>query len=189
MKTTDTRLAKDDKTLLSSLVGRELESFVSDKYTSARAMSFGIVGLRVAGSALALQAEIVAGNPFGEPDDVTQLSFRRVDSSSINPMAIGTQQVEHQIGRRINDIVVYEDTLDKVTESEVSNRYISTPAIAFELEGTELVFENQGWLDEVIDIRRGPGASREIRTPEGLVEDEDPGLFKISRAAISLGEQ
>ncbi len=189
MKTTDTRLAKDDKALLSSLVGCELESFVSDKYTSARPISFGIIGLRVAGSTFVLQAKIVAGNPFGEPDDVTQLSFRRVYSPSISPMAIGAQQVEQQIGRRINNIAVYEDTLDKITEGEVGNRYISTPAIAFELEGTELVFENQGWLDEVIDIHRGPGASREIRAPESLIEDEDPGLFKISRAAISLGEQ
>jgi hypothetical protein len=189
MRVTDNRLAPKEKELLVSLIGSELESFVSDKYSSVRPMSFGIVGLRAAGRTFALRANVVAGEPFGEPDDVTQISFREEAPDSIRPVGIGTQQVEHPIGRIIKDIKIYEDTLERLEGGTVINRYISTPVVMFALEGTELVFENQGWLDEVIDIHRGPGASSKVRTAESTIEDDDPEEFRVSREVISLGSQ
>ena len=41
-------------------------------------------------------------------------------------------------------------------------------------------------LDETIDIHRGPGASREVRSPEGPIEEDDPEEFRASREIISL---
>lgn len=187
MKTTDNRLTRRDKDLLASLIGLELEAFTSDKIDPVRPMSFGIVALHAAGQTYALRADIVAGEPYGEPEDVTQLSFRKANPESICPVAIGTPQVKYPVNRLITDIEVYEDTVDRFADGNVASRYISTSAIVFKLAGTELVFENQGWLDEVIDIHRGPGASREIRTADSVIEDEDPEEFKASREIISLG--
>ena len=186
MKTTDNRLTRKDKDLLASLIGLELEAFTSDKIDPVRPMSYGIVALHAAGQTYALKADIVAGEPYGEPEDVTQLSFRKASPESICPVAIGTPQVKYPVNRLINDIEIYETTVDRFADGNIVSRYISTPAIVFKLAGTELVFENQGWLDEVIDIYRGPGASREIRATNSAIEDEDPEEFKVSRKIISL---
>ncbi|MDO4848361.1 MAG: hypothetical protein Q4B45_01120 [Coriobacteriia bacterium] len=189
MKVTDNKLVAKDKELLATLIGSELEFLISDKISSVRPMSFGIVGICVGGRTFALRADIGPGEPFGEPDDVVQLSFREEERNSIRPICIGTQQAEYRIGRNIKGIVVYEDTIERLAYNKVVSRYISTAAIAFLLEGTELVFENQGWLDEVIDIHRGPGASHKVRPPEAPIEDDDPEDFRVLREAISLGKK
>lgn len=186
MKITDNSLSAANKKLLSSFVGCELEAFISDKISSERPMSFGIVGLRIAGRAYALRADIVPGEPFGEPDDVTQLSLCEEEPGAIRPVGIGTQQIEYSVGRYIKDIAIYEDALERLVGDEIVSRYISTPAIVFELDGTELVFENQGWLDEVIDIHRGPGSKRKVRPAEDIIEDENPEEFRVSRKVITL---
>lgn len=189
MKTTDNRLAAKDKTTLASLIGSELVSFRCDKLQAVRPCATAIITLNASDKTFALRADIVVGEPFGEPDDVAKLSFREATPETIQPVAIGTPQAEYKVNRLINDILVYEDTLEKYANGNVISRYISTPDIVFKLGGTELIFENQGWLDETIDIYRGPGASREIRPAESLVEDEDPNEFRISREIISLGNR
>lgn len=188
MKVTDNRLAPKDKSLLTELVNSELEWFQCDEFISSRSCATGVVVLQADGRTFALRADIIAGEPFGEPDDIARLSFREEEIGSIQPMSIGVRQAKHPVGRKIKDVIIYEDTLERLADNEITSRYISTPAILFKLEGTELVFENQGWLDETIDIHRGPGASREIRSAERLIENDDPKEFRVSREIISLGE-
>ena len=187
MKITDNRLAPEDKALLAGLVGSELESFRCDEFMAARPCATGVVAVRAGGRTFALRADLVVGEPYGEPDDVAQLSFREEEPGSIRPVAIGARQVVHEVGRRISGVMLYEDTIERLAGGEVVSRYVSTPAVVFRLEGTELVFENQGWLDETIDIHRGPGASREVRAPEDPIEDDDPEEFRASREVVSLG--
>ena len=78
----------------------------------------------------------------------------------------GAKQLDHFVGRTIEDVLLYEDTEIRAVDGEEEHGVAFTYAVVFDLASTRLVFENAFVLDQVIDVYRGPGAEGNLQKPE-----------------------
>lgn len=189
MEMTDTRLSADEKEMLSLMVGESLDSYSVDE-PLVNQVTFMSAWLQVAGSTYEVRNSVEPLAFFGALEDVAVLSVRKSVSDEVHSRLPGHSLINRFIGRTIQDILVYEDTQSCAKNGTDIYAYSFTAAIAFILDGSELVFEKPVWFSEDIKVLRGPGSSGKIYMPETMLEESETSecTYRAGREVLHLKE-
>lgn len=207
---TNVSLSSNEKSHLAALIDKRLDSYsyisnAEDGCSSA----FELIELNICGHKITLSNALEVVDYYGSPEDVSVMHVHDASASERAQWFEGDKIVTTQIGRIIENIIIYEDNIDKISYSTSCFRYISTRAIVFVLGKTKLALAREWDFSENIDILRGNGVTGRIDSPEqaiidagGIVlgeddmredgregaapSDEHPGTYRVSRRIVSL---
>lgn len=189
METTNTLLGDDEKSLLSNMVGKTLNSLTCDAF-DVKPVSHMSVWIRVADDVFEIRNELEEIHYLGEEEELGVISIRRSDASQVHSHLVGHKLQTIELNRPIVDIVLYEDTHVCSENGNDAYKYSFTSAIIFVLEGTELAVEKDIPYDENMTIYRGPGARKNVYAPEEMLAESDSPKYahRAVRAIVSLKE-
>lgn len=187
MTITDIRLAKNEKSLLASMIGKTLDELAHDKYIAKHA-TYMSAWLVVEGDVYEIHCEVEACDYFGDVDDVAVVSVRSSQKENVCSRLVGHALSTEKIARTIQDIKVVEDTQEMLEGDEAVHELSFTAAIIFELDKTKLMFEFGPWFSEDIGIKRGPRADRMLPAAIENVPQEAREWYRVNRKTISMRE-
>ena len=190
---TDARIAKEGKALLASTIGKTLDSCQYGTFLRTDA-AYGIVSLEIGKSLYRIANTLEYLDFWGEKEEVSVVSVhegRPVDMDD-KPVLIGWSAAPNHhketFGRKIRDVLVYEDELIEFEDGKSLHSIVSTRAIVFDLEGTQLVLRMGDCFDETIFVERGPGAARKIPEVMAYVYEDERDHERAERTVTSLRE-
>lgn len=208
---TDTRLSDEERTILADMVGRQLDRCLySPSFADEADVAFEVVELHVGGEIYTISNALQVVDYYGEVEEISVPVIRKCAPGSIAPWYGRQRHVEREVFRRIEDVAVYEDEVDRVEGREPFG-YAFTRALAFRLGGESLVFERGSEFSEDLDVRRGVRAERKIASAAEEVIDsgdivlsvngesysgnlygqnasERPDVYRIERRVVSIRE-
>lgn len=189
MQTTDTRLTTAEKLILAGMIGKKLDCFSHDRYLS-KSVTYQSAWICVEGHDYEIRNEEQQLVYLGDMDSVAVIGIREVEPTDVHSGIVGRKLDTEQVGKVIDDVLVYEDVHTCATDGVDTDEYTFTAAIVFVLQATELVFMKHIYFSEDISIFRGPGARKNVYVPEVMLEESAPPRYvhRASREVVSLRE-
>lgn len=187
METTDTLLKHEEKELLADMIGKQLDSYACDDSVFVPT-SFKSVWVTVDGQTYEVNNSFQSLSYFGGTEDIGVIGVHACAASDVRSHLVGQKLAVNKVGRRIEDVLLYEDTHACTREGTELASYAFTAAIVFVLGGTEIVFEKGIPFEEDIDVYRGHGARTKVYAPEEMLEEsESPEYsYRASRVIVDL---
>ena len=188
---TDARMTEEDKALLAGMVGKTLGLCQYD-VPFRIGTAHNIIGLEVDGLSYCIANILEPRDLWGEKEEVPVISVHRGGLDEVGRKLgcadpIGPlKRHEETFGRRIRDVLVYEDELFEFQNGVDLHSIIHTRAILFKLEGTQLVIRMGDCFDEAIFVMRGPDAARKIPEAAAYVYEDERDHERAERSIVSL---
>lgn len=187
MNVEDTRLSKDEKKLLSAMVGKSLESYrYTDSGSGAHHAAFEVLEMNVGGEPFTISNALQVVNYFGDREDVCVMEVLAGEAAETAPWFSRQRTETVDVGQRIEDVIVFEDVVTMDGDTESPFEFDSTFAIVFKLERTQIAFMRGHEFGEDIDIERGPGMAKKLTANTTLTEVDDGREFRTERSVVGL---